>query len=282
MPRARVALVSRVPLLEKVLLRAGPALKRIARRPFARRLSPFRGSERPTLIHCCYHKVGTTWFSRVLRDVAATHGLRFAIGRDYAAIQRLESARDVDVFLDAGCHVELDAIGPFVGSHMLRDPRDVVVSAYFYHRWTHETWANLPLAQYRNMTYREYLNHVDEQEGIATEIVRAEFWIRQMLRWDYADPRFFEIRYEEIRVNEPETFRQLFAHYGFHDAAVERCCRIAAKYTFERRAGGPGTHLRSGAIGEWRDRFRSFHKDLFKRRYPGALERLGYEKDESW
>jgi len=280
--RTRVELVSRVPLLEKLLLRAGPELKRITRRPFAPALSPFRGAERPKLIHCCYHKVGTTWFSRVLRDVAATHGMRFAIGHEYPAIHRLEHDRDIDVFVDPGCHVELDAIGPFVGSHMLRDPRDVVVSAYFYHRWTQETWANIPMAQYRNMTYREYLNAVDQDEGIATEIERAEFWVRQMLRWNYSDPRILEIRYEDIRVNERETFRALFTHYGFHDAAVERSCRIAARYTFDRRAGGPGTHLRSGAVGEWRDYFRSFHKDLFKKRYPTALERLGYEKDENW
>ncbi|HXX49509.1 MAG TPA: hypothetical protein VEN47_14865, partial [Myxococcota bacterium] len=181
MPRARVALVSRVPLLEKVLLRAGPALKRIARRPFAGQLSPFRGRERPRLLHSCYHKVGTTWFSRVLRDVAATHGMRFAIGLEYGAIHRLETARDIDVFVDPGCHVAFDAIGPFVGSHMLRDPRDVVISGYFYHRWTRETWANIPMAQYRNMTYREYLNYVDQEEGIATEIERAEFWVQRML-----------------------------------------------------------------------------------------------------
>ena len=27
---------------------------------------------------------------------------------------------------------------------MIRDPRDVIVSGYFYHQWTDEPWANEP------------------------------------------------------------------------------------------------------------------------------------------
>jgi hypothetical protein len=240
------------------------------------------------IIHCCYHKVGTVWFGRVLREVAAEYGMRFSAGSDYGKIRRFEQQRDSDIFLDLGSHVDLDKLPDYVGSHMIRDPRDVVVSGYFYHLWTDEAWANLPLAEFRGMSYREYLNSVDQNEGLLTEIRRVSFWVPHMVNWDYQNPRVFEIRYEDILQAEETTFGELFAHYGFSEEAVERCCRIAARYSFRSLSKGAGTsgrvksHLRSGRSGEWRELFHEEHKQLFKELYPGAVAALGYEKDDSW
>ncbi len=269
-------------MFAKIRLHAGLAVKRVIRRPFARYLSPFKGTGRPTIIHCGYHKVGTVWFARVLREVAATYGMSFAMGNDYGSIHRFETEQGADVFMDIGSHVNLALLLDYVGSHMIRDPRDMVVSGYFYHLWTDEQWANLPMAEYRGRSYREYLNSLSEEEGLLAEIRRVSFWVPHMVKWDYSNPRIFEIRYEDIRKNEDETFHGMFRHYGFTDGAVTECCRIAKKYTFERLSEGTGSHLRSGRIGEWRERFQQSHKDLFKRCYPGAVVKLGYEPDDGW
>jgi hypothetical protein len=268
----------------KKILRAGVELKRLTRRPFADRLSPFAGETRPAIIHSCYHKVGTVWFLRVLREMAAHFGMTFGTGDDYPKIAAFEEERSVDVFLDYGSHVRLDQLDGYVGSHMIRDPRDMVVSGYFYHLWTQETWVHFPLAEYRGRSYQQYLNHLDREEGLLEEIRRMSFWIPHMMDWDYANPRIYEIRYEDIMQDEERIMREMFAHYGFRPEAVEASCRIAEKYTFKRMAGSGGgeSHLRSGRTGEWEEHFGPAHRALFKELYPGVVSGLGYEADENW
>lgn len=271
-------------MLYKSLLRAGFEFKRLTRRPLAARLNPFADGSRPAIIHCCYHKVGTVWFRRVLREVGAHFGLSFGSGDDYERIAAFEHSRSVDVFLDYGSHVRLDEIGDYVGSHMIRDPRDMVVSGYFYHVWTDEPWAQLPMAEYRGRSYRQHLNHLDREAGLLEEIRRMSFWVPHMIDWDYNNPRMYEIRYEDILQDEPRIMREMFTHYGFHPAAVEAACQIAEKYTFKRMSpGGSGTsHLRSGRSEEWKEHFGPAHRALFKELYPGVVSGLKYEADETW
>ena len=273
-------------LLYRLRLRANCELKALVRRPFARRLSPFRpGEGRPAIIHCCYHKVGTVWFGRVLREVAAEFGMSLGAGLDHQSIREFELNRSSDVFIDHGSHVKLAELDDYRGSHMIRDPRDMVVSGYFYHRWTGESWANRPQAELRGMTYKEYLNSVDQDEGLLAEIRRNSFWIPHMAAWDFDNPRMYEIRYEEIIVDEERILREMFEHYRFTERAVERCLAIARKYSFKamkgKKAGGK-SHLRSGRSGDWRGAFKDPHKALFKELYPGVVPRLGYEADDTW
>jgi hypothetical protein len=271
-------------MLRKVLLRAGVEFKRLSRRPFSGALNPFEGSRHPVIIHCCYHKAGTKWFVRVMREVAAHFGLDYSTGSEYESIRALEEGRTRGVFMDYGSHVRLDTLGDYIGSHMIRDPRDMVVSGYFFHLWTSEPWAALPLAEHRGMSYREYLNSLDQEEGLLVEIRRMSFWVNHMLDWDYQNPNMFEIRYEDIMEDEEATFRNMFQHYGFTPAAVDASCRIAARYTFKKMSepGALQSHLRSGKAGEWKQFFGAAHRRLFKELYPGAVVRLGYEGSKDW
>lgn len=272
-------------MLYKKIVRAGTEMKRLARRPFATYLDPFADRSRPAIIHCCYHKVGTVWFLRVLREVAYHFGLSFGTGDDYDRIAAFEQSRSVDVFLDYGSHVRLDAIGDYVGSHMIRDPRDMVVSGYFYHLWTPEPWAQLPRAEYRGRTYKQQLNYLDREAGLLEEIRRLSFWIPHMMDWDYQNPRIYEIRYEDIVRDEQRIMREMFTHFGFRPDAVETACRIAEKYTFKKMSGSSSSgnsHLRSGRSGEWQEHFGAPHRALFKQLYPGVVSGLEYETDENW
>lgn len=269
--------------LYKAGLRLGVAAKRWTRRPFYDRLNPFEGDTRPALVHCCYHKVGTVWFLRVLRDVAAHFGMRFGVGETYEQIRDFEVNHSFDLFLDYGSHVHLDELGDYRGSHMIRDPRDMVVSGYFYHLWTSEAWAHFPRAEYRTMSYQQYLNSLSKEEGLIEEMREMAFWFNHMADWNYDDPNIYEIRYEEILQDEERIMGELFEHYGFTPDAVETSRRIAQRYTFKRMAGsGARSHLRSGRTGEWQEHFDEVHRSTFKELFPGVLEKLGYERDAKW
>jgi hypothetical protein len=142
------------------------------------------------------------------------------------------------------------------------------------------------------MSYKEYLNSLDQDAGLIEEIKRVSFWVPHMAKWNFNNSNIYEIKYEDIIVDEQRIFREMFTHYGFNDEAVDRCCRIADKFSIRRlkknrkrsedsnKSGG--SHIRSGKTGEWKELFKDEHKNLFKKLYPNALSRLGYEKEDNW
>jgi hypothetical protein len=99
---------------------------------------------RPKLIfHGAHHKMGTVWITRVLESIAQVYGL---------SVQKIKLDTEpllpgTDICIAMHSDLKLARIGDFVGSHMIRDPRDAIVSGYFYHLWTTEAWVLEPRAE---------------------------------------------------------------------------------------------------------------------------------------
>lgn len=220
----------------------------------------------------------------MLRAVADSFFLRF---HEHAPGKPFDERAEVLV-LPHG-RPNLNALGTFRGSHMIRDPRDVAVSGYFYHVWTDERWVHIPQEELAGKTYQEHLRSLGQEEGIAVEIRRiVDRAVSDMLAWDYGRPEFIELRYEDVIADQAGWFAKMFRHYGFHDRAVERAVAIAMTFSFERiskrRVGEvqEGSHLRSGQPGQWRTVFTPRHVALFKELAGPALVKLGYESDDTW
>jgi hypothetical protein len=247
-----------------------------------RRLRPRRMHAPPyTLVHCAHHKVGTVWWGNVLRTVAKQCGVRYAevAGGDGPI------AADVYLFQHSRHFDRARFTGrPFRGTHMIRDPRDIVVSGYFYHLWTTEPWANLPDPRYGGRSLREELNRRDRHDGLLLEIERVILGdpLRDMLTWDYAQPEFLELRYEDVIADEAGSFDRAFRHFGFTGRDVGRGLDIVAEMSFSRVAGrtvgevGTATHLRSGRPGEWREHFDAYHLERWQQLAGAAVARLSY------
>jgi hypothetical protein len=171
---------------------------------------------------------------------------------------------------------------------MIRDPRDLVVSGYFFHLWTDEPWAHRPRPDYGGRSYQQYLKDLDRDTGLAAEIERIGPSIRRMLAWNYADPRFLELKYEEVMTDEQAAFRRIFRHYGFSDGAVETAAAIAGQHSFTsvtgRKVGHKAehSHLRSGQSGQWHEVLTPAHRAHFKELYGNAVVALGYDRDNDW
>jgi hypothetical protein len=193
-------------------------------------------------------------------------------------------------FFRSARHFHRDGLAgrPFRGSHMIRDPRDVVVSGYFYHLWTEEKWARQPDGQsWEGMSYQAYLNSVDREEGLLAEIERcAATTLADMAAWDYGQPEFVELRYEDVINDEPAMFRRLFDFYGFDDKAVAvGLSAVEEASIHSRRTPDTGTqrrHVRSGKTAQWREHFGASHVERFKALTGDLLVRLGYESDMDW
>jgi len=171
---------------------------------------------------------------------------------------------------------------------MIRDPRDVVVSGYFYHLWTKENWANNSRLEFDGKSYQQYLKSVSVEEGLIAEIDECKFVFRQMQKWDYENPAIMEMKYEGLFLSPHDHFKNLFQHYGFHDTAICIAMQFADLSSFQsvtnRRPGIVREYsvTRSGVPGQWKEHFSKRVKQYFKEVTGDLLVTLDYEKDTSW
>jgi hypothetical protein len=263
------------------------------RTPFANPTDP------PLIVHCGYHKVGTVWFSRILEAVGRRYRIKVERGERVLRNRVSAPSEGTGIFIDPHSRVERETLPEFRGSHMVRDPRDMVISGYFYHVWTTEKWAHVPgrmdekewcRPEWKGRTYHDILNSLDQEEGLATEIERASSGVfHRMNAWDYEDERFWEMKYRDVIADEDAAFAAMFTHYGFSPGAVERGVAIARRFSFKNvtkrdvgEKSGTKSHLRSGRPGEWQEYFTEEHRRLFESRNPGLLVKLGYESSTDW
>lgn len=245
--------------------------------------SPFRGvPPRPLVVHCGYHKAGTTWFNNVLRAVSAHFGLK------YELCEPEDRSESTEIYLCNDSKIDLKTLPAYIGTHMIRDPRDLIVSGYFYHQHTKEHWAHVPRTEYGGRTYQGYLCSLDQREGVMAEIRRTSPNILRMVDWDYANPAFLEIKYEDMMAEEECYWRKVFGHYGFCEAGLDKAVDIAKSFTLSKVKGKSVVgamnekHIRSGESQQWVDVFTDDHKAYFHELVGDALVTLGYEKSNDW
>jgi hypothetical protein len=104
----------------------------------------------------------------------------------------------------------------------------------------------------------------------------------EMLAWDYSQPEFLELRYEDVIEDEAGSFDRAFRHFGFTGRDVGAGLEIVEQMSFHRVAGrkvgqvGPATHLRSSRPGEWREHFTADHLRRWQELVGDAVTSLGY------
>ncbi len=264
------------------------------------RKSPFQEGSAGVILHTAHHKVGTSWFKNVLGAIAEEYGYLF-VRENYDNLPR---QRPIIIFQNRPL-LDMNLLSDYRGSHMIRDPRDIVISGYYYHLWTQERWAVtpirdlpanmedkwplLPIKKISDMSYQEYLKSLPREEGILAEMRRVSTTIlKDIIEWNYRDPNIFEIKYEDIMTSEESIFREMFKHYRFKEDAVNKGCEIAMKYSFRNRSNRDvgeiesKSHLRSGRLQQWKDEFTEDHKEHFKKLHGQDLINLGYEKNMDW
>lgn len=206
--------------------------------------------------------------------------------------------------------------GDYRGFHVIRDPRDVLVSAYFSHLYSHPIrsqggW----IADFR----RQLRAAPDVEAGLQLELEFLAPIFASMDGWNYANPRIYEARYETLVADPVAAFRSIFNFLGVAtprlglttlpglvlDVVRRRRTgrpmpprttlplpllrRLVERNDFSHQAGGrqPGQedehhHYRKGVAGDWRNYFTPHVTDAFKERYGDLLIHLGYERSLNW
>lgn len=243
---------------------------------------------RPLIVICTHHKTGTVWMADVFRAIKREFKLKLHNGLQQSL------SPEADIFLQDHSRVDMIALRgrnpdrPVRCVHIIRDPRDVIISGCFYHVKTTEKWANNPKPEYGGVSYREAIAaQPDDHAKLVFEMQHTGAkTIRDMLAWNYQDKDVLEIKYEDI-INDAEfkVFRPMMKFLGFEGAELDRALEIVREHSLfggAKKDGGDGVHVRSGESRQWRRTFTPELKAEFRRLHPDVLQRLGYEKGADW
>jgi hypothetical protein len=120
---------------------------------------------------------------------------------------RVDAAGALFVSCPTVDRLQATVLRPVRAFHVIRDPRDLIVSGYFSHRISHET-DGLP----RMQEHREALQAVPLNEGLLLEMDFSKVSLLQMGDWDYTDPAVLEVKMEELTIHPYEGFLRIFDH----------------------------------------------------------------------
>jgi hypothetical protein len=175
-------------------------------------------------------------------------------------------------------------------SRFIRDPRDLVVSGYFYHKRGSEKWCNqvnpqdqdwqiingcIPEGMGEGHSFTSYLNSLDQEAGLMAEIEFRRYHFESMLAWPDANPQIKIFRYEAILGQEVETFRQLFGFYDLPWLEREMACVLARRFSAQQHQK-QDSHIRNPAAGQWQQYFTPRVEAYFHDRHQTLVEKLGY------
>lgn len=207
---------------------------------------PFAGRAAGPIVHCSHHKAGTVWFEVVLRRLAAALGLSFFSGPQSGYAGQ-------DIFLQPHSRIDPAALPGLRGTHMVRDPLDMIVSGYFYHLKCQEAWALKPRQDLAGQSFQAHLQGLDRSAGLRAEVDRfAAIDMPGMRDWPVDMPGMMNLRYEDLIRDEIGGFARIFAHYGLADAAIE----VGLEIVRGASRSGPDaarSHIRSGEPGDWQN-----------------------------
>lgn len=253
------------------------------------------------IAHCSYHKCLTVYYHRVM-DYMYNRILRFSKGyrhffssadQFYDQFQNYRSASLNNQSLD------IESLGECRITRFIRDPRDLVVSGYLYHKRgapaddtikkQPENWCNRPNvteADWKaingvipegmgSQSFSGYLNSISEEEGLFAELEFRRKHFESMLGWPVEDHRIKLFRYEDVLGKELAVFGEMLKFYGL--SFVERWLGLflARKFSAKQQKGRI-EHIRNPTSGQWRERFTPRLKEYFNEKYTPVLEQYGY------
>src|ERR1700722_3950029 len=177
-----------------------------------------------------HHKTGTVWMQATFRQIATKLGIRFVRVHTDDIVPAEELAAPIIFFERSGKFREYPGLfgDPRLKIlHLIRDPRDVVISGMHYHRTSREEWLHQPSDRFEGRTYQSEIN------GLATDRARYVFEmnnraasaIRTMLRWYEGDrSNAVECKYEDlIQDVDMVVFTRAATHLGFSGQELEVC-----------------------------------------------------------
>ena len=223
-----------------------------------------------------HHKVLTVFLGRVFRVFALLTNRSYDRGMGEA----LDYTRDV--LIDHHSQFGFDRLLPgWRGLHVVRDPRDLLVSAANYHTRSSESWLHEPKAEFGGRTYQQTVNALgtlEERMLFELDHVTGED-IRAMLAWRFGRPQMLELRYEKL-VGQGATayFGDAVRAWSLPPAEHRLLVELFGYFSIGNPGAKGNRHIRNANSGQWRKHFTPRVEARFAQMFPDAVAKLGYDR----
>lgn len=223
-----------------------------------------------------YPKCGGTWVSRLLRSY-------IGISRDYGNSRLVRPNSVIQKHRLFTPHFKKPVI-------VVRDPRDVWVSYFFYEAYHHKgTRREVRLKSYdEKASDKQNLYRYIEEKTQFPERFDPGFSYNKFLE-DWLDKSPIHlVRYEAMHNCPEETLIGILNYIGITEIDYSRLKAAIQENSFEKITGrNAGTedknsHKRKGIVGDWKNMFTAESARIVHETQQGYLEKLGYETDGGW
>ena len=168
-----------------------------------------------------HHKCASMWVHSICEQVCLELGLKLGCvfgEREFGGdLEQYIRERKIDFLLYGNAdfqQVQRLPVENLRGFHYVRDPRDIVVSAYFSHRNSHSTdaWPEL-------VEYREKLRSCSKEEGLFLELDFRSQQFQEMRRWEnaFGNGSICSYKIEDVISSPYRTFLEIFGSLGLLD-----------------------------------------------------------------
>ena len=238
---------------------------------------------RSRILVLTHHKCASIFVQEYLERICRMNDLRMFHSYEGMAQPRPEC--DISFLMNAEYPLIERALSvPAV--HIIRNPLDIVQSAYYSHRSQHRVqgWPQLVLQ-------RDLLANVTKEEGfyLTTAFLEREDMsprtpgpLHALRFWSFDDTRIVTVRMEDLVAD----VNQVLGRHVVSGLGRNTQLPPSEDYTFERMSGGrrvgevdEKSHYRSGRAGAWRDELpgaliayvRTNFRTVLERYYPESL-----------
>jgi lipopolysaccharide transport system ATP-binding protein len=230
-----------------------------------------------------HHKCATNWLRGIFQTASKTLGLNYmTVGGNVMKIEVPEAIGMVTLNVNATTKY-LKTISPVSkGIHLIRDPRDALVSDYWSTKVSHGNNSAVRLEM------RTALQDLDTEQGLIKMMELFAFG-DQMKGWKRGEqPNILDEKYEDMLT---DTHGSLCRWFDFLDIDASDILikEIIEKTAFTRLTKGREqgdedvtSHYRKGVAGDWKNCFTPVVKEKFKSLYGDILVEWDYEEDQNW
>lgn len=242
-----------------------------------------------------HHKTGTVWLRRVLHAIKVDQNIPLMQGN---RVEKLALAApegpQIIVSWAASFPPELRALPHARFIHMIRDPRDVLLSGMRYHRKAplgREKFLAKPRADLDGLSYQEHLNALPDDHARWLFEMRNKHaqTVQEMLDWEYDAPNTVELRYEELITDPACTrFRDILTDFDIEGLDIDRAVQsFWDNSLFGGLADGEtgrqhSLHLASGDVAQWKTQMPRALAEAYEAEFGDALRQLGYADSADW
>jgi len=189
--------------------------------------------------------------------------------------------------------LDLERLAPFRLTRFIRDPRDLLVSGYFYHRRGTEPWTRIPNPtdvdwysaagvvpvgmRGAGLSFADYLASLPQEDGLLAELEFRAAHFESMTRWPSGHPDILTLRYEDVIGRPVSAVTEFLRFQGL--SPVERALGALFARQHALRPSTRDRHVRDPRPGQWRRHFTPPVRRAFDARYGVLVRQLGYPAD---